>query len=285
MKPVNLKMSLEDLAARSGWKPGEWESLIADGHWKGHDHLHIAFFKVPEGLLTAASCIACGGYLERITGPGEMSPSDAVGLAVQDFSTLMPRLDSWARQHSACQTDPKSHRLPEDLLETTDRVLELTREDLAAGTPTHPWCVLGRENGESIAGNVPLAGIDPYEKPFLLAGWHTAIRNGLEEVIGRPTYAVLVTESWMGAPGEEVRPSESPNRREIVQVEQITRRVRRVGVASIRRHGGTPDEGPGEMGELRWYPARWSRLSLGLLAPVNRQDDEKRARQRLGLRF
>lgn len=284
MKKSNLDVSLEDLDARSVWTATEWESVIFDGCWKDHSHLLTTAFKVPEGILTTMACSICGGHRGRISDYRNLSIEEAVARCEREYRTVLSGFTSWAREHSSCPSNPKTHRLPEEMMESTDRILRLTREDLAGGIPTSPWFVLHGENSEPMVGNIPEAE-NRRELHVALAGWHTTVRRILNNFVGSPAYAVLVTESWMGEAGEAVPPSESPNRKEVLVVEQMTPNVRRVGVAPIRRDGGTPEDGSGELGELRWSPAPWSRLSLGLFASVGTARGGRQKRQQRGLRF
>jgi hypothetical protein len=285
MKNVDLTEHLAALEENSPWEPTRWGTAFARGDLFGHDHLPSSLFRVPEGVLVSASCTACGGYRERIVGLTEPILQTDAGLASTHSEEVFRGFLPWAQKHVACEDDATSHRLPEELIESTDALLEDVGRELATGEPTSPWFLLQGESGTPICGNIPLRGPDPAMKKVTLARWHAAIRSATKTLINKPRHAVFVAESWVGEPGEDVRPSESPNRKDVVRVEQVTRQVRRIGVAPIRRSSGTPEDGPGELGELRWYPTSFSRLSLGLLAPVKRPSGERRARQRLGLRF
>lgn len=285
MKNVNLTEYLDALEESSPWEPARWETTFGHGDFLRCDHLPFHLLRVPEGVLATATCRACGGCQERIIGLTESTFQTDAGLVSTHSEKVLRDFLPWAQKHMSCEDHPASHPIPDELMEATDALLEEARRELATGEFTAPRFLLHGESGMPIGGHIPLRGPDPAVKTLALARWHAAVRAATRKLMDEPRHAVLIAESWVGEPGEDVRPSESPNRREVVRVEQVTRQVRRVGVARIRRSSGTPEEGPGELDELRWLPGSFSRLSLGLLAPVKRPGGERRARQRLGLRF
>lgn len=263
------------------WSPAEWEEGFAVHDLQGNGHLVSRTCKVPEGLMSMGLCTSCGGYHENVVDLRQnLERTEGAGRAL-----LESRVRAWLEQHAVCDRMPRSYAVPDWVMRLTEDLVKQARKTLAAEQSV-PAMLFVLDHATLAQVQVPRFAVGPDRQRAVRARWHAALRQHLRRTVGRPEYAVFVSEAWTAGPGP-VRPSRAKDRKEVLTVQLLTREVSRTGFARIGRPSGKLETGPGVLGELEWQAGAVASLpAMGILAPVETLGDrEVRARRMRGLRF
>lgn len=249
-------------------------------------HLDGKVVRVPEGFMIQAVCRECGWRDETVLvlpepeecldQNGVLSPAAGHSFA----SGLQSRVDSLVGRHFP-EHRPESHEgnesLPGELLDLERKCIDATRTDLANGQRVAGTAYVLLASGKSFpVGLMPLSGqaSSQSERNRIIEQAKAGVRNYVSELEDRGRElvgAVFVGEFWTSDRAPEdgaVRPSEDPDRDEVVLVQTFTRSTGRTRWAPIVRTGGARADGPGKLGEWNILAYCGGRFADGLISPL-----------------
>lgn len=224
----------------SGWQrveTGATGYLMRAGAHERWPHIQLRFYRFhrPEELVVLWICTSCGRRFEVLVAQRGHGP----GRGVPRGEDIMFGWDEWVEEHTICETSPTPPEFPGRVRHSAGALARLLEQRIGRGVLTRDYLVLltaddrvftfYHTNPSRVFGYSSVEELAPLlVKARRVAREQAVIAAiGCTEVIersGEERGVVVVTTPSAGALGE----------------------------APIRRLGGVPGEGPGELGRMVW---------------------------------